>query len=114
MLEIARIVEELRNEANRDFFDLSLVAGAVQSDLKLQNEVEIRQYTLEVVRELGIRGVHPFDHEQDKWVEAGVHFWPGSVDEQVEKIRTKWLALGKMPTLAEPICWFALRAHQST
>ena len=110
MSEIDRITSELRNEADIDFFDISLIAGTVQEDLGLRSEREIRRCTLEVIRGLMARGVYPGDYTMEGLQRGeGFQFWSGEPDELLKRIEAEWIALGKTPNLAEPICWFALR-----
>ena len=109
MTYIETAISEFRNEADRDFISLCLIAGDVEYDLALVDQQEIRDKSLQIVRGLMDRDVYPGDYTLESLKTVGFMFWPGTPDELVKRIETEWIALGKTPDLVDSICWFALR-----
>ncbi len=111
MIVIEAEIEGWCNEANVDVTGLCHIASSVENDLGINNQDDIRNHTLQIVRGLVARSVLPGDYNYGDHPDQ-IEFWPGTPDELLKRIETEWIALGKTPTLAEPICWFALRpAH---
>lgn len=104
---IERMTRELRDEAVIDFIDLPFIAENLREDLDLKTQDEIRRHTLEVVRRLMDRGVYPGDYDH------AIHmaFWPGEPSEHLRRIEAEWIAMGKLLTLSDPICWLGLKAR---
>ena len=112
MTYIETAISEFRNEADRDFISLCLIAGDVEYDLAVTDQQDIRDKSLQIIRGLMDRDVYPGDYMIERLKTAGFFFWIGTPDQLLKRIETEWIALGKSPTLAKPICWFALRpAH---
>ena len=109
MLDIERISFAYSQEASRDFVGLWEIASDVAHELGSEDQLKVRSYTLAVVAGLVARGVYPVDYTTE-----GVAFWSGTPDDHVNRIETEWSMAGESPTLAEPICWFALRSPEST
>ena len=109
MTYIETAISEFRNEADRDFISLCHIASDVEYDLAVTDQQEIRDKSLQIVRGLMERGVYPGDYDYATHID----FWLGTPDELLKRIETEWIALGKTPTLAEPICWLALRPAQA-
>lgn len=102
---IDRIARELHDEAEIDFISLPLIAESLREDLDLQSQKDIRRHTLDVIERLIARGVHPGDYDYA----TTLSFWPGEPSEHLRRIETEWIAMGKVPTLAESICWLGLK-----
>ena len=109
MSEIERITRELRAEADVDFVSLDLIAESIREDLDIQNDDEIRSYTLDVIRRLMILGVYPGDYDHA----TIISFWAGTKDQLVKRIEAEWIAMGTTPTMEHPICWFGLKPSES-
>lgn len=101
--EIECMAQQLRTEADVDFFDISLIAEPLRERLGLQSQDEIRHHTLRVIEKLIALGVRPGNYDYA----TTISFWPGTPAELLDRIETEWIALGRTPDLGEPICWFA-------
>ncbi len=108
MRDIAKILAELRDEANIDFIDLPQIASAARYDLSFESEKDIRQCSLEIAKGLMELGVFPGDYDYADQL----NFWPGTINDHVMRIEAEWIAMGRTPTLADPICWFGLRSSE--
>ena len=110
MSEIQRITNELRAEAEIDFFDVSFIAGSIREDLDVQNQEELRCNTLDVIQRLMALGVYPGDYDYA----TTMNFWLGEPDILLKRIEAEWIAMGKTPTLEQPVCWFGLKRSEAT
>ena len=106
---ISKTVRELRAEADIDFFDISFIAEGLREDLKIVDQSEIRQHTMEVIRRLMQQNVFPGDYTPSD-LEGGrsFQFKRGTPEELLSWIEAEWIAMGRTPTFDDPI-WFALR-----
>jgi hypothetical protein len=102
---INEIVEDYVKHASADYVGLWQVANRVREDLGLLDDQKVRQKALIVVKHLLERGLCPGDYGK-----AGFNFWDqDEVDGIISRIDREWDPLSGDPTLANPICWFALR-----
>ncbi len=106
MVDVERDITEWRAEANIDFIWLWQVASGVQYTLGTDDLRDIRHHTLKVVRGLMALGVHPGDY---RLAESSFRFWPGSEEEQLDRMEMEWIEAGVTPNVGDPICCFALR-----
>ena len=102
--EVEGMAQQLRAEADIDFFDISLIAEPLRERLGLQSQDDIRHHTLRVIERLIALGVKPGDYDYA----TTISFWPGTPAELLDRIETEWVALGRTPDLGESICWFSL------
>ncbi len=91
--------------AHADYVGLWQIANRIREDLGLTEGKKVQQQTLIVVRQLIYRGLWPGDYFR-----TGFHFWDErDMEAIIARIEKKWDAEHGDPTLANPICWFALR-----
>jgi hypothetical protein len=97
------VLEQLRAECQEDHVGLWQMVNAVQQDLGIRGDDDVRAATLDLVRallaKLGIEIGLP--------APDGRHFnaWKLSPDEAAKAIEEKWTALGRNPTIGE-VAWF--------
>jgi hypothetical protein len=103
--DLERTVGELLRETDVDFINIPMIAEFVREDLDIETQDDIRRHTLDVVGRLMTRGVYPGEYDHAITLE----FWPGEPSDHLRRIKAEWIAIGKTPTLAEPICWLGLK-----
>jgi len=108
MSDIERMISEFRAEADIDFLEVPFIAESLREHLCLRGQEEIRRCTLDVIERLMALGVYPGDYDYA----TTMSFWPGEPGDLLKRIEGEWIAIGKTPTSAEPICWFGLKRSE--
>lgn len=100
-----RIAEDCVREAADDYIGLWQIATRVRREFgRLTNE-QVKHLSLDVVRLMVERGLCPGDY-----LKTGLSFWnEDNTEAIVARIDREWDARLGDPTLANPICWFALK-----
>jgi hypothetical protein len=105
MNSLDQVVDDYMQFAKDDYVGLWAVVSTIRDELGIEDDAEVRQKSLQVVRGLLERGLYPGDYLQ-----SGFHFWKDmSIDRVLARIDREWRAQGYDPNLAEPICWFDRR-----
>lgn len=104
VLNAQEIIDDFVDESKADFIGLWQVIGRVRSQISI--EVELQQYTLDVVEMLLARGFVAINspYKETGKSEAWLDQEPGHV---IDRIRREWDALGRTPTVPD-IVWFDL------
>jgi hypothetical protein len=91
-------------ECREDEVGLWYIIGYLRDDLGIEDPDEVRQTTLQLVRELLERGdivagwYAPRDMGFPAWK---ILSWPGSIEEILARIDREWKELGREPRIAE-------------
>jgi hypothetical protein len=108
---IDEIVEGYWRQSEIDYVGLWQIAAHFSDEFGRGGEVEAKEKTLAVVSRLMERGLVPGDYLREGFLPWSFE----TIDEALSRISTEWSALpwnvswGRIPTLADPICWFDRR-----
>jgi hypothetical protein len=103
--QVAEIAERYIHEAAIDYVGLWQISTMVRRHCRTNSNEEVKRLSLDVVWLIVDGGRHPGDY-----LRTGFHFWPEADTEQIiARIDREWNPARADPTLADPICWFALR-----
>lgn len=105
MEKIDEIAQGCVREALDDYVELWQIATRVRCAFASSTNEQTKRLGLKVVRLIAQRGLHPGDYSK-----AGFRFWDESdADAIVARIDREWDPARGDPTLAKPICWFAMK-----
>jgi len=103
--QLNEIVDDYVGHAGADYVGLWQIASRIRKELGFLDNQNVRGNTLLVVRRLLERGLYPGDYRK-----TGFSFWDqDDVDSIIARIDREWNPLSGDPTLANPICWFAVK-----
>ena len=107
---VERSAISLRKEADRDFFDMSLISEPLHLYYGIKCSQQILLTSLKIVKRLMQLDVYPGDYTlEDLESGRGFQFRTGTPTELLSWIESEWMTRGHSPTLEDPICWFALK-----
>ncbi|MBV8739030.1 MAG: hypothetical protein JO007_17585 [Alphaproteobacteria bacterium] len=100
---IGEIVNGFVKEAEVDYVGLWEIAKAAREQLGARTSEEVRQTSLQIVKQLYENGLRPGDYDYGTHME----FWPDDGYEAVlGRIEREWTKLNSDPTHLAPICSF--------
>lgn len=101
--EFKALIEGYKEEAKGDTIGLYQIISRMKKDFHAQKETEIRDLTLEFVREMLANGFEAID---PPYLRNGYHRWENQdPDYVINRIKTEWQALGRIPNIPD-IVWF--------
>ncbi len=105
MEKIAEIAESCVQEAADDYVGLWQIATRVRREFEPSTNEQIKRHSLDVVHLIMQQGLHPGDY-----VRTGFSFWDRAASaSNLARIDREWDPVRGDPTLADPICWFAIK-----
>ena len=105
MHNFEQIIEDFVKESRVDYVGLWQLLNAVQHQLGITDEMEIRSTTLEIIKGLLSHGLEAVDLTSDGGFKPWVEMECGQVISRIEK---EWNGLGREPNIGD-ICWFSNR-----
>ncbi len=106
--DIEEVADSIGRECAEDYVGLWTIPWRFRELLKVGNEAERREMSLQVVRLLLANraiGVGQFHNEV-------FHFWNDTTDHSFQRIAREWQQLGHEPDIGE-ICWFTEGANDN-
>ncbi len=101
-----KIAEDCVRKAADDYIGLWQIATRVRREFGQLTNEQVKHHSLDVVHHIVQDGLHPGDY-----FKAGFTFWDKNDTEAIiARIKKEWDTEHGDPTLANPICWFALHS----
>ncbi len=105
MIQLDEIAQDYARHATEDYVGLWQIASRVREDLNLSDNFKTKEKALLVVSRLFAYGLRPGNYNK-----AGFRFWDeGEADTIIARVDREWDPAQGDPTLAHPICWFAIK-----